>query len=113
MSTPADGELRVERQPDGRWRWSWTPGEGPPLLSNESFEAAEEAHGAAREAYPGAVLVEDAAAAAEAPGARRRRTALALLVALVVGFAAGRRSRVLRPVLGTDARAGKSGLSAR
>ena len=101
MNTPADGWVTVHRQRDHRWRWAWSDGEGPELVSNETFETRDEARSAAQEAYPDAEL-RDEAAPAHVHDHRARRTGV--VAALAVAFWAGRRSGVLHARAGTEGR---------
>ncbi len=85
MTRSADGTVEVGRRSDGRWTWTWHDGDdAAPLVANESFDSADEAAQAAREAYPLALVRRPAQ---EQQVRRRRRLAgclgpaLALLLA--------------------------------
>jgi hypothetical protein len=84
--TAPTGRIRIYRQPDGRWRWSYVEpdGDGTPgvdLTSHRAYESLDEARGSAEAAYPG-VAVEQTAP--DQPAARPPARALRLLVALLV-----------------------------
>jgi hypothetical protein len=92
-----DGTIVLWQQPDGWWRWRWTPDAGPEadqapgLVSNEAYPEVSEARSSARTAYPAARLVdptqEDSGHAGAPAAVRRPAGGLALLAAGVVVLA--------------------------
>jgi hypothetical protein len=83
-TTPA-GRVRIWRQPDDRWRWSYVePGRDGTaevdLISHRAYESFDEARGSAEAAYPGTAVE----TTTDPPGIRPPPRALRLLVALLV-----------------------------
>jgi hypothetical protein len=75
--------VELFRTTDGRWRWRYRAGEVA-LESNETYETAEEAEGAAATAYPGLVISMESGSAVEGDEPHSAISWLALLLVMVV-----------------------------
>ncbi|MGH2788330.1 MAG: hypothetical protein ACRDJV_10530 [Actinomycetota bacterium] len=75
--------VELFRTTDARWRWRYRAGEVA-LDSNETYDTAEEAEGAARTAYPGLVISVESGSAVEGDEAPGAISWLALLLVIVV-----------------------------
>ncbi len=94
------GQVRVWQQPDELWRWRWEPDEQEqePLVSNQAYDSAQEAVGAAQSAYPNLhVGLPPPARRARAAGSGRHRAWLAACGVAALLLAVLRSRRASRP----------------
>jgi hypothetical protein len=77
--------LEVFEEDRAQWRWSFTSGDGTNVLSNHTYDDADEAESAARSAYPDLEVVSDYEDPPEKL-ARDKKDILVIVVAVLVAL---------------------------